>query len=213
MLREFINQDVLTLIIVSCMLIITITKLLFPKRFNEFVMLLINSRYSSQYVKEQSFFDLFEALLFLNLILNISVLLFLFLPQFTLESITQLSLFKYSIIIGVFFILKVMFERLLSSILDIEPIIDKYLFQKISFRNFIGLLLLPINMFLLYTIGPNKTIFIIVISLLFLIFFLGVFLFAKNNLNTFKKSFFYFILYLCTLEITPYVVLYEFITT
>jgi len=213
MLREIINQDLLTLIIVACLFIITLAKFLFPKRFDQFITLLFSFRYSSHYAREQRFFDPFEALLFTNLILNISLLLYLFVTQYTSELITQLSLFKYALIIAVFLILKILFERLLSSALDIETIIDKYLFQKISFRNYIGLFLLPINMFLLYSVTPNQTIFLIVSIILISIFLIGVFLFIKNNLNVFKKSLFYFILYLCALEIAPYVVLYKIITT
>jgi|TARA_R110002049_G_scaffold76188_2_gene195983 hypothetical protein len=107
----------------------------------------------------------------------------------------------------------VLFERLLSSVLDIEPIIDKYIFEKTSFQNFVGLVLLPINALLIYTLTPNQTLLITLLAILLALQFFGLFLFIKNNLNVFRKSLFYFILYLCTLEIAPYVVLYKIITT
>ncbi len=213
MLRDLNNVDVLTLTIVGCLLIVAITKLLFPKRFNQFVSLLINSRHSNLYIKEQRFFDLFEGLLFLNFAINLGLLAYIYLSSIVLQEISQLSVFKYSFLIALFLLLKVLFERLLSSVLDTETIIDKYLFQKISFRNFIGLLLLPINAFLIYTLNPNKITLLIILSILVSIFIFGMTVFIKNNLNTFKKSLFYFILYLCTLEIAPYVVLYRIITT
>ncbi len=197
----------------GCLLLVALSKLLFAKRFNEFAYLLFNSRYSSLYIREQRFLDVFEGLLFSNLVLNLGLLLFIYLSYIGQNDVSQLSIFKYSFLIGLFLILKVLFERLLSSVLDIEPIIDKYLFQTISFRNFIGLLLLPINAFLIYTLKPNKISFFILVGFLFLILIFGLFLFIKNNLNAFKKSLFYFILYLCALEIAPYVVLYKMITT
>lgn len=213
MLRDINNLDILTLTIMGCLFLVALSKLLFPKRFNEFVTLLFNSRYSSYYVKEQRFLDVFEGLLFLNFSLNLSLLLYLFLSYSSLEIITQSDVFIYALLIGIFIILKVLLERLLSSVLDIEPLIDRYLFQKISIRNFTGLLLIPINAFLIYTIKPNQPLLLIVLTLLLSIIIYSSFLFLKNNLNTFKKSFFYFILYLCTLEIAPYVVLYKIITT
>ena len=213
MLRDINNLDILTLTIMGCLFLVALSKLLFPKRFNEFVTLLFNTRYSSYYVKEQRFLDVFEGLLFLNFSLNLGLLLYLFLSYSSLEIITQSDVFIYALLIGIFIILKVLLERLLSSVLDIEPLIDRYLFQKISIRNFTGLLLIPINAFLIYTIKPNQPLLLIVLTLLLSIIIYSSFLFLKNNLNTFKKSFFYFILYLCTLEIAPYVVLYKIITT
>ncbi|WGD35544.1 DUF4271 domain-containing protein [Olleya sp. YS] len=213
MLRDMYNVDILTLIILGCLLLIAVSKTLFPKRFDQFTLLLFNSRYSNLYIKDQRFFDIFEGLLFFNLLLNIGLLVYSYLNFYNLTSLSQLDIFKYAILIGLFIVLKVLFERLLSSVLDIEHIIDKYLFQKISFRNFIGLLLLPINAFLIYTFKPDQTVYYIVFSVILLILFFGLFLFVKNNLNTFKKSLFYFILYLCALEIAPYVVLYKIIVT
>ncbi|RAJ18115.1 DUF4271 domain-containing protein [Olleya aquimaris] len=213
MLRDLYNVDILTLIIMGCLLLIAVSKTSFPKRFDQFTLLLFNSRYSNLYIKDQRFFDIFEGLLFFNLLLNIGLLVYSYLTFHYLDSISQLDIFKYAILIGLFIVLKVLFERLLSSVLDIEAIIDKYLFQKISFRNFIGLLLLPINAVLIYTFKPDQTVFYIVFSVILLILFFGLFLFVKNNLNTFKKSLFYFILYLCALEIAPYVVLYKIIVT
>lgn len=213
MLRDFNNVDILTLTIMGCLLLVAVSKLLFPKRFDEFVLLLFNSRYSSLYSKDRRFFDIFEGLLFFNFILNLGVLLYTYFRYNGLSTVAQSDIFTYAFLIGLFIILKVFFERLLSSVLDIETIIDKYLFQKISFRNFIGLLLLPLNAFLLYTFKPNQMVFYFGFGFLILILIFGVFLFVKNNLNTFKKSLFYFILYLCTLEIIPYVVIYKIITT
>ena len=136
MLRDINNLDILTLTIMGCLILVALSKLLFPKRFNEFITLLFNTRYSSYYVKEQRFLDVFEGLLFLNFSLNLGLLLYLFLSYSSLEIITQSDVFIYALLIGIFIILKVLLERLLSSVLDIEQLIDRYLFQKISIRNF-----------------------------------------------------------------------------
>lgn len=213
MLRDLYTVDILTLTFIGCLIIVALSKSLFTKRFNEFILLLFNSRHTNQYIKEQRFFDLFEGLLFLNFIINLGLLLHTYLSNQASNAIPQIDVFKYALLIGLFLILKVLFERLLSSVLDIEPIIDKYIFEKTSFQNFIGLLLLPLNALLIYSIPPSHIILIILLAILLSIQLFGLFLFIKNNLNVFRKSLFYFILYLCTLEIAPYVVLYKIITT
>jgi len=213
MLRDLYTVDILTLTFIGCLIIVALSKSLFTKRFNEFILLLFNSRHTNQYIKEQRFFDLFEGLLFLNFIINLGLLLHIYLSNQASNAIPQMDVFKYALLIGLFLILKVLFERLLSSVLDIEPIIDKYIFEKTSFQNFIGLLLLPLNALLIYSIPPSHIILITLLAILLSIQLFGLFLFIKNNLNVFRKSLFYFILYLCTLEIAPYVVLYKIITT
>lgn len=213
MLRDLYTVDILTLTFIGCLIIVALSKSLFNKRFNEFILLLFNSRHTNQYIKEQRFFDLFEGLLFLNFIINLGLLLHIYLSNQASNAIPQMDVFKYALLIGLFLILKVLFERLLSSVLDIEPIIDKYIFEKTSFQNFIGLLLLPLNALLIYSIPPSHIILITLLAILLSIQLFGLFLFIKNNLNVFRKSLFYFILYLCTLEIAPYVVLYKIITT
>lgn len=213
MLRDLYTVDILTLTFIGCLIIVALSKSLFTKRFNEFILLLFNSRHTNQYIKEQRFFDLFEGLLFLNFIINLGLLLHTYLSNQASNAIPQMDVFKYALLIGLFLILKVLFERLLSSVLDIEPIIDKYIFEKTSFQNFIGLLLLPLNALLIYSIPPSHIILITLLAILLSIQLFGLFLFIKNNLNVFRKSLFYFILYLCTLEIAPYVVLYKIITT
>ena len=213
MLRDLYTVDILTLTFIGCLIIVALSKSLFTKRFNEFILLLFNSRHTNQYLKEQRFFDLFEGLLFLNFIINLGLLLHTYLSNQASNAIPQMDVFKYALLIGLFLILKVLFERLLSSVLDIEPIIDKYIFEKTSFQNFIGLLLLPLNALLIYSIPPSHIVLITLLAILLSIQLFGLFLFIKNNLNVFRKSLFYFILYLCTLEIAPYVVLYKIITT
>ncbi len=211
MLRNSNSVDVLTLTLLGCLIIVALSKMLFPKRFNQFATLLFNNRYINQYNKDQQIVDTFEGLLFANLIVNLGIIVYLFLQNNQIST-APLNLFIYTAAIGLFIIVKVVLEKLISNILAIGPIIDKYNFQRISFRNFAGLLLLPINALLIYTVTPNNTMLITALAILFLIIIYGVFLFIKNNLNTFKKSLFYFILYLCTLEIAPYIVLYKIIT-
>ena len=211
MLRNSNSVDVLTLTLLGCLIILALSKMLFPKRFNQFATLLFNNRYINQYNKDQQIVDTFEGLLFANLIVNLGIIVYLFLQNNQIST-APLNLFIYTAAIGLFIIVKVVLEKLISNILAIGPIIDKYNFQRISFQNFAGLLLLPINALLIYTVTPNNTMLITTLAILFLIIIYGVFLFIKNNLNTFKKSLFYFILYLCTLEIAPYIVLYKIIT-
>ena len=56
---------------------------------------------------------------------------------------------------------------------------------------------------------PNKAIVLTFIILLTVINTIGLLTSYKSNLNLIKRDFFYFILYLCALEIGPYIILYK----
>ncbi len=210
MLKVVTSTEIFTILFVICLILITLTKVIFSKRFKEFTLLLINFRYVKVFSREQKFLDTFEALLFGNLIISLGVFCYLswgFIAN--TAGISQYNIFKFAIVIGLFFLVKVLVERLLSSALDIEGIVNDYVFQKISYRNFIGLLLLPINIFLVYSIKLTLLGVILVAIFLFLINIVGLYFFYKRNQIVIKKNMFYFILYLCTLEISPYVILYK----
>ncbi|WP_452222333.1 DUF4271 domain-containing protein [Lacinutrix salivirga] len=213
MLREVAFNDFFTLLFLVCLIALAAAKTKFAKRFNEFITISINSKYLKKYVKDQKFIDGFDALLYINTVLSIAIFCFLMLKQQFLEfkSIDILVL-KLAFAIGAFMLIKIMLERLIASVFDIDSIVDKYLFHKMSFKNFLGLVLMPINAFLIYSITPSTILVIVLGVIVFAFYFFGILSFYKANQRLIKNNLFYFILYLCALEISPYVVLYEFIT-
>src|SRR5690554_786767 len=210
MLRPTTTNDFFILLIVISLVFMAIAKLLFEKRFNHFASILINSSYLKIYSKDQKFIDLFDGLLFLNLVFSASI--FGFISYNTLCESIEMSvalIFKFMFGIGVFILIKVLLERLIGSLFSIDNLMDKYLFQKTSYKNYLGLALIPINVLLLFSMTPNKAIVLTFIILLTVINTIGLLTSYKSNLNLIKRDFFYFILYLCALEIGPYIILYK----
>ena len=80
-------------------------------------------------------------------------------------------LFKIAFGIAVFILIKVLLERLIASLFEIDDLVDQYLFQKISYKNYLGLILVPINAILIFSITPTlRIIYILIILLLLNIF-------------------------------------------
>ncbi len=213
MLREVISNEWFTVLIVVGLIAITMSKQFFPARFNDFIAVLGNSKYLKIYSRDQKFIDGFDSLLFLNLIISLSV--FGFLAYSTLVQPIKFEILLFSkIIFGVaaLVLIKVLFERLIGSLFDIDKIIDQYLFQKTSYLNFSGFILLPINILLLYAVTPSKSILFVSIGLIILINLVGLITSFKNHQKLILNNLFYFILYLCALEIGPYLILYKIIT-
>ena len=213
MLREIIFNEWFTALMVVGLIAITISKQLFPARFNDFISVLGNSKYLKIYSRDQKFIDGFDSLLFFNLIISLSI--FGFLAYSTLVNPLKFEILSFSkILFGVasLVLIKVLFERLIGSLFEIDKLIDQYLFQKTSYLNFSGFILLLINVILLYALTPSKLIVIICIGLIVLVNLMGLLTTFKNHQKLILNNLFYFILYLCALEIGPYLILYKIIT-
>jgi len=210
MLRNIVSNELFTVLLVISLIIVAIAKLVSPKRFGDFILVIGNDKYLKIYSREQKFFDNFDALLFSNLILSVSVFC-LIIFRFTEETskIPINSMFKLSVGIAIFVLIKVLLERLIGSLFEIDKLTDLYLFQKITYKNYLGILLLPINALLLFTFQPTLNIIYGIIILLLSINVIGLISSLKSHQSLIKNNLFYFILYLCALEIAPYIILYK----
>ena len=195
MLREIVSNEWFTIFIVFGLVLITMSKFLFAKRFEDFLQVIGNSKYLKIYL-------VFGAATFSYIAYSTVI------SPIKFEIITFLK-----VVFGVaaLILMKVLFERLIASLFEIDRIIDSYLFQKTSYLNFSGFILLPINVLLIFTLEPSKTIIYIVLAILLLINLIGLFTSFKNYQKLIINNLFYFILYLCALEIGPYLILYKLI--
>jgi len=210
MIRDIYSNELFTILLLLGMIVIAIAKLTAPKRFEDFLLVIGNSKYLKIYTREQKFFDKFDALLFSNLILSIATFSFIIYRNiYDIKGIDVNIIFKIIIGVGSFILIKVLIERLIASIFEIDNIIDQYLFQKISYKNYLGLLLLPINAILLYSFNNSLTLIYIFIGLLLIVNIIGLITSFKTHQSLIKHNLFYFILYLCALEIAPYLILYK----
>lgn len=210
MLREVTSYELFTILMVIGLVFIAIAKLISPKRFDDFIIVIGNSKYLKIYIKEQKFFDQFDAFLFVNLIISASIFGFL-IYDFTIRPIepSVKLMFKLAVGISVFILIKVLLERLIASLFEIDKIIDDYLFQKITYKNYLGILLVPINALLLFTFTPTLHVLYLIVILLLIVNIIGAITTFKPYQSLLKQNLFYFILYLCAFEIAPYIILYK----
>lgn len=213
MLREVVSNEWFTIFIVLGLVFVTLSKFLFENRFKDFLLVIGNSKYLKIYSRDQKFIDGFDTLMFLNLLISVSIFSFIAYSELVLPSEFDLTLFvKVLFAIGALILIKVLLERLLASLFEIDELIDAYLFQKTSYLNYSGFVLLPINILLTYSITPSKPLIYTVISLVLLINLIGFITSFKKHQKLIFDNLFYFILYLCALEIGPYLILYKLIT-
>ena len=212
MLRESVSNEWFTVFIVLSLGFLTLSKFLFSRRFDDFLSVIGNSKYLKIYARDQKFIDGFDTLLFLNLVISISIFSFLMYSEFVNPAEFDLiQFFKLLFGIGALVLIKILLERLIGSLFEIDALIDSYLFQKTTYKNYTGFVLLPINILLIYTLSPSKSIIYVILGLIFSINLIGFITSFKNHQKILLNNLFYFILYLCALEIGPYLILYRLI--
>ena len=201
------SLDWVTLIMVGCILIIAILKVIYPKRFNDFIRLPVSNNYFLAKGKSEELRHPFSILLFVIQLISIS----LFVNLFFLEKgkANVLLFLQILFVVFVFIIVKTSIEKIIGTIFSIEKLIDHYIYEKLSYRNFLSLLLIITNLIFYFSIKPDLNTLLILTGILFLVNMLILSYSYKNYRSLIFNNLFYFLLYICALEISPYLILYK----
>ena len=199
MIRDIISNDSLTVLLFGSIFFMIILKKIDPVIFSQNLSFrkkeLVNK--ISTNLWGVKFLEIFYNLLFIS---NMSILLAFFKGQ-RFDLIIYYELFKY---IFIFLTLKLLFDVIIGKLFSINRIMKSYAWQKLVYCNSLGIVLLLFNFLVAYTIFDKQYMasFFIALSILYLIFaYFSIFFSMKKVIF---KNWFYFILYLCTLEIIPY---------
>ncbi|WP_339610982.1 DUF4271 domain-containing protein [uncultured Planktosalinus sp.] len=207
--------DWMTLLVFACFVLMAVAKLLNSQRFNEFIFLIVSNKYFLVQGKNTEIFKPFNVLLLLVQILSVSLFLFLLSTHF-FESVTLQNTIIFIQITGFFTVfigLKFYIEKLIANLFSIDSYINQYLYHKLTYRNLIAILLLVINMLFMYAINADTLAFTLVLVIVLLLNLVSLFYSYKTYEKLISKHLFYFILYLCALEISPYFIIYKIVMT
>ena len=192
---------------VGCIVVIAILKVIYPKRFDDFIRLPVSNNYFLAKGKSEELRHPFSILLFIIQLISIS----LFINLFFLEKgkANVLLFLQILFVVFVFIIVKTSIEKMIGAIFSIEKLIDHYIYEKLSYRNFLSLLLIIANLIFYFSIKPDLNILLILTGILFLVNMLILSYSYKNYRSLIFSNLFYFLLYICALEISPYLILYK----
>lgn len=211
--REIISKDWLTLLFLVSFCLLVLIRFVFRKQFSLFLVFLFSNKYENQFIsKQDDVINWFSSLLFIVQIISFTIFIYIAIIFFHPTLLTAPFLFVKIITFTTFFIIiKYILEKIVAVILDLESYVNTYNFYKLSTRNLFGIILIPINLLLVYYTNGNKIIFFSVILTFLLYNLIGLFFLLKNYQKLIISKLFYFILYLCALEIAPYLVIYKFL--
>jgi hypothetical protein len=207
------TRDWATILFVVALLLIAVTKSVFENRFSEYVRLIVSDKYIKVYRDSSHLMSGFNIALFIVQLISLAFFIQLMLSYFGHASKTDWILFIQIFTFLIVYILsKFLIEKIIATSFNIEEFQEQYNLQKVSYRTYIGLLILPIDIILFYNDNPSKTIIFVFIAIVLATNLLTYLVSLKNYQNLLFGKMFYFILYLCALEIAPYYFMYYWFT-
>lgn len=207
MIRDYILFDGFTIIILLNIIIVTIAKALNNSKFKQFIFIYLNNSFLKFNTNNNSFLSSFNSLLNINYLISLSVYISIIISysSYGINNNFEISIFfKTLLIVIVFVYAKYLIELLVGWAFSISKFIVTFNLQKNNFNKLIGIIIILLNSLAIYSF-PNSMTFI-KMSIFFVIslYLIGLYKVIRLNDNLILSNMFYFILYLCTLEIIPY---------
>ena len=210
-----VKSDWVTVVFLLIFLLLGFVKYIYKDRLIELLGLFFNKRYFLSYGKEgKLIFNGFNAFLFLIQMLIMSLFTFLLIQFYFVEMVDDHGLFLFlKIVFGIlsFFLIRYLIGFLLALLFETNKSHKEIVFSKISYLFAITIIILPLLLLAYYVKNYNLVLFQLV-SLLFGALLIVRYMFVlKNNKRVALSRLFYFMLYLCALEIAPILLVFKII--
>jgi len=206
--RNITTLDWITTILVFSLLLLVVCKYFFRLSFSTFLILPFNNKYFALSKKKGKLFNWFHLLITLFQLLNIALFVFIANNVLTDNSINALPNLYWVILIFIlsFLFFKIIIQAGNGYFFENLGVMNDLIFEKLSYFNYGGLVAFVGNIIILYILPDSKVLIYIVLSLILLINASGIATILRNHQKLIVADILYFILYLCTLEISPLVI-------
>ncbi|MDC7997208.1 DUF4271 domain-containing protein [Gilvibacter sediminis] len=209
-LREINSDTWIISLVVGCLVVMSVAAYNYRESFRSFLQLPYTNRYFILSGKHQNTANPFSILLFFVGLIGAGLFAALISAGTQPQKSLGIALFlQMTAGIFAFFSIKMILTRLIGIVFKLENLVQAYVFEKLNFLNLIGLGLLLASV--LYYFGPLRNTWVLYVAagLAGLGYLMGLIYSYKNNENLIFRNFFYFILYLCALEISPFILLFK----
>ncbi len=207
------SKDWATVLFVLCLVLVVVTKTFFEARFSEFIRLIVTDKYIKIYKDPSHIMSWFTISLFVVQLISFSFFILILLDFIGLGSKTDgIKFIQIITLLGVFVLSKYLIEKIIATSFNIEDFTEQFNLQKVSYRTLLGLILLPINVLLYYNSFSSEILLYGILAFVLIFNGFTYLLSLKSYQNLLFSKLFYFILYLCALEIAPYFFMYYWFT-
>jgi hypothetical protein len=207
------NIDGITVLLLISLLMVAIAKDLFYNRFISFIILPFNNKYISLYNKKDKLLNWFHIFFSFFQLLNFSIYIY-FISKILFKTDTQNYFMSIVLIFGlliVFLTTKILLQLGGGLVFNNHKMIVEFIFRKLTYLNYSAIVMLIANICLSYIAHNSKIVVFISLFLIAVINMIGWIRLIKNYQIIISGYFFYFILYLCALEIAPFVIIANYL--
>lgn len=214
--RMVFSPDWVTILFLIVVLLLAAIKYNFNDRLSAMMSLIYSEKYFTEYAKTKPvLFNGYNILFFLVFFITFSLLIYYGLNAFlNPEFLIDLTYFG-KILLGlfIFLIFRIATGALLSIVFEVKEDYILFSLVKISNLYFISIFILPILLLVAYANTKYYKIFIGLAIVFTLLLFLVRYFRALQNDRINFTSIFYLFLYLCALEIAPFILVYKLIVS
>lgn len=204
------GKDWATILFVLCFVLIAVNRTAYETRFAEFVKLAWSDKYTKIYKEGGNLMSGFTVSFFVIQLISFAFLIQFFLSYFDIvEKTSWISFIQIFTLVAAFILSKFLIEKIIATSFNIEEFNEQFNLHKVNYRTYIGMLLLPVNIILFYNDPPHIIVLWIIIGLIVLTSVVSYLISLRLYQNAIIGKLFYFILYLCALEIAPYYFMYH----
>ncbi len=202
----------MALLLVGSLILLSWSKYLYPQLYSQFKYVLINQKYLLSFHKGKMLTHPFVLIMSITTWINLSLFVYLLIPNLVpdLNLYFELSFLQIAIYTAAFIMIKTWTQILLSEVFE-NQLIRRLQFFKISILSFNSWLLTLSSLLLIYLSNHNLIIIYSTISLFLLLYAIGCINTLRIHKNHLFKQILYFILYLCALEISPILIIIDYL--
>ena len=208
-LRTADTADWIGILVLLSMLLPVLAKTFFYSRFINFIILPFNNKYIFMYNKKEKLLNWFHVLFTIFMFINLSVFVYLA-GEVLFSKPSDGNTYSYPLILGCllgFILLKVVLQLMNGFIFGSNKTMGELIFKKLSYLNYTGIVMFMANLILGYTLSDSRIVVFVTIFLILSINVIGWVTLLRIHQKFITNYFFYFILYLCALEISPLVII------
>lgn len=205
------NNDWITLVLLFVFIVLSLLKVVFKDRLSQINTVFISKNYFLTYFNKgkSNFLNGFHVSLFIVQLLVISLLFYLINTHFQFQQI-PLNFRGYILIVfwvSLYYSLRYLIGLLLAFLFNFKNEYSVVAFYKMSYFNNLILWILPFLIITVYIDTYHKLLLNITASLIVILLLLRYSLILMNNKKLIFSNLFYFILYICALEIAPLIII------
>lgn len=204
------STDWATLIFILTFGLLTVNRNVFAIRFHDYIRLIYSDKYLKIYKDSSNLKSWFTISMFIVQLISFSFITHIILSYLNYNSLNSfldfLNIFNF---LTFFIVGKYLIEKIIANLFNIEDFIEQYNLIKVNYRTYLSLLILPVSMFLFYSKNQEISIVYIVLAFVLITNLIMFSVILKYLQKSILKHILYFILYLCTLEIAPYLLIYK----